>query len=407
MDASTTVRATKRWWFELLACLALLAAAIAVVGVSAAPPSAADLAHCPKSCGGVNISYPYGIGPGCFRPGFEVTCNHSTRPPKLFLANTTTTEIVKQYPWGAVDASIVFNIATRPGAFGNYSWSWEAPGKSLALALYGQSTVFIVGCGFEAFLFENTTSGPGDLLGNCASTCDDSAALGTEAEEGGCNGMGCCNIVLQEPVRAFALSIIQKEETVPAALANATVKAFLSDGSYNFSMADLLSDKVNGSTIGAATADLVPVIIDQPTCRTARMNKQYACAANSDCKDSYDGSGGYRCRCSSECDDGNPYVVGPGGCSSGKYCTSNGDDVLRDQFTNLHVHIYVFLFIFNLIPYQQLKYIFDLLQLLSTAAYKQAIIIFLKHRTNARTLISYTCTLTHVSPRTNTPLVNH
>ena len=86
---------------------------------------------------------------------------------------------------------------------------------------------------------------------------------------------------------------------------------------------------------------------------------------------------------------------------------SNGDDVLRDQFTNLHVHIYVFLFIFNLIPYQQLKYIFDLLQLLSTAAYKQAIIIFLKHRTNARTLISYTCTLTHVSPRTNTPLVNH
>ena len=138
------------------------------------------------------------------------------------------------------------------------------------------------------------------------------------------------------------------------------------------------------------------------------MNKQYACAANSDCKDFYDGSGGYyQCRCSSLYDDGNPYVVGPGGCSSGKYCTSNGDDVLRDQFTNLHVHIYVFLFIFNLIPYQQLKYIFDLLQLLSTAAYKQAIIIFLKHRTNARTLISYTCTLTHVSPRTNTPLVNH
>ena len=404
MDASTTVRATKRWWFELLACLALQAAATAVLGVSAAPPTAADLAHCPKSCGGVNISYPYGIGPGCFRPGFEVTCNHSTRPPKLFLANTTTTEIVKQYPEGAVDASIVFNIATSPGASGNYSWSWEAPGKSLII--YQRSAVFIVGCGFEAFLFENTTSGPGDLLGNCASTCADSAALGTEAEEGDCNGMGCCNIALHEQV-AFTLSIIQKEETVPAALANATVKAFLSEGSYSFRMADLLSDKINQSTIGAATAYLIPVITDQPTCRTARMNKQYACAANSDyCADYHDGNGGYYvCGCSSEYDDGNPYVVGPDGCYyPGKYCSSNGDVALRNRFMNLHVHICVFLFIFNLTPQQSTSYP---LQLLSTAAYKQAIIIFLKHRTNAHTLISYTCTLTHVSPRTNTPLVNH
>ena len=320
---ASTVRATK-WWFELLTYLALMAAATAVPGVSAAAPSAADLAHCPKSCGGVNISYPFGIGPGCFRPGFEVTCNHSTRPPKLFLANTTTTtEIVKQYPEGAVDASIVFNIATRPGAFGNYSWSWEAPGKSLMIR--PQSTVFIVGCGFEAFLFENTTTGPGDLRGYCASTCDDMAALEEVAEEGDCNGMGCCNIHLHRSVRAFRLSIIQNEETVPAALANATVKAFVGDSyydarGYTFSTADLFSDKVNESTFGAGKAYLVPVITDQPTCRMARRNKQYACAANSDCEDYYDGNGrGYVCSCSSEYDDGNPYVVGPGGCSSGKY----------------------------------------------------------------------------------------
>jgi len=89
----------------------------------------------------------------------------------------------------------------------------------------------IVGCGVEAFLFDDTTVGPdGDLLGYCASTCDDMAALEKEAEEGNCSGMGCCNIQLYRPVRAFRFSIIQKEETVPAALANATVKAFVDYG---------------------------------------------------------------------------------------------------------------------------------------------------------------------------------
>ncbi|CAO2192432.1 unnamed protein product [Urochloa humidicola] len=59
--SSSSVRATKWWSAFELACLAL-AAATAVLGVSAAPPSAADLAHCPKSCGGTNFSYPFGIG---------------------------------------------------------------------------------------------------------------------------------------------------------------------------------------------------------------------------------------------------------------------------------------------------------------------------------------------------------
>jgi len=325
MEASTTVRATQRWWFELLACLALMAAATAVLGVSAAPPTAADLAHCPKSCGGVNISYPFGIGRSCFRPGFEVTCNNSTRPPKLFLANTTTTtEIVQQYLWGAADASIVFNIATSPGASGNYSRSWQAPGKSLIISKF--SAVVIVGCGVEAFLFDHNNTGPGNLMGYCTSTCSDMAALEQEAERGGCSGIGCCSIEFYRSVRAFRLSIIQKEEAVPpvVALANATVKAFLVEyegWGYVFSMADLLSAKINQSTIGAATAYLSPVITDQPTCRKAKMYAElYACADN-DCEDYDDGYGGYSCSCANEFDNGNPYLVG--GCIDDQYNPSH------------------------------------------------------------------------------------
>ncbi|CAO2202859.1 unnamed protein product [Urochloa humidicola] len=311
--SSSSVPATKWCSFEL-ACLAL-AAATAVLGVSAAPPSAADLAHCPKSCGGVNISYPYGIGSGCFRPGFEVTCNRSTRHHKLFLGNTTT-EIVQQYPWGGVEASIVFNIPTRPnGAPGTtYNISWDGS----RLDNYQRETrMVIVGCGLEAYMFDATDRG--NMLGFCATTCGDVAAMEEETEGGGCRGMGCCSIWLETSVGAFRLSIIHKEDALPTAVGNGTIKAFLTDQDYYyFSMADLLSDNVNESNIGTYnTAYLRPVITDQPNCRKATKHDNYACADSSSCRDYDDANGGYFCTCSSEHDDGNPYVVGPAGCSQG------------------------------------------------------------------------------------------
>ncbi|CAO2184610.1 unnamed protein product [Urochloa humidicola] len=320
--SSSSVPATK-WCnsFEL-ACLALAAAAAtAVLGVSAAPPSAADLAHCPKSCGGVNFSYPYGIGSGCFRPGFEVTCNRSTRHHKLFLGNTTT-EIVQQYPCGSVEASIVFNIPTRPnGAPGTtYNISWDG-----SLYTYERETrMVIVGCGLEAYMFDATDRG--NMLGFCATTCGDVAAMEKETEGGGCRGMGCCSIWLETSVGAFRLSIIQKEDALPTAVVNGTIKAFLTDSDYYdyFSMADLLSDKVNKNTIGASTAHLAPVITDQPNCQKAKKHEQYACATASSCRDADgDGNDGYFCTCSNEYDDGNPYVVGPGGCSQDEYNPSH------------------------------------------------------------------------------------
>ncbi|VAI63997.1 unnamed protein product [Triticum turgidum subsp. durum] len=52
-------------------------------------PSNDSLAHCIPRCGDVDIPYPFGIGPGCFRQGFDLTCNHSTKHPRLFLGSST------------------------------------------------------------------------------------------------------------------------------------------------------------------------------------------------------------------------------------------------------------------------------------------------------------------------------
>jgi hypothetical protein len=54
-------------------------------------PSAAELARarCPSACGDVAILYPFGIGLGCFRQGFELVCDKNTTSPRLFLGNST------------------------------------------------------------------------------------------------------------------------------------------------------------------------------------------------------------------------------------------------------------------------------------------------------------------------------
>ena len=39
------------------------------------PPPNVLLPHCKETCGGISIPYPFGIGDGCFREGFEVTCD--------------------------------------------------------------------------------------------------------------------------------------------------------------------------------------------------------------------------------------------------------------------------------------------------------------------------------------------
>ncbi|KAM0928431.1 hypothetical protein ACQ4PT_002477 [Festuca glaucescens] len=275
--------------------------AMNIKAASATPPSAASLADCPKTCGDVSIWYPFGVGPGCFRQGFELICDTATQPHKLFLGNTTT-QVTSLFPSGTVLASVMYTIPPMMLGTGTYNLSWESPGRNLNIVTYNY--LAFLGCGIGVYLFHPDT---GDLVGHCTVKCASVASMTVATEGGICNGMGCCSVTFPVLFRGFKVTIVRNNETVPEPFANITIKAFLTFHSYKFSIADLLSDKINASTVGASFAYLSTVITDKPNCTKALSddNTQYACGS-SDCVDVP--NGGYSCICSGSSDDGNPYL---------------------------------------------------------------------------------------------------
>ncbi|KAF7081637.1 hypothetical protein CFC21_085558 [Triticum aestivum] len=276
-------------------------------------PSAAELrqARCPSRCGGVAIHYPWGVGPGCFRQGFELTCNSTAGHKRLFLGNSTT-EVLELYRgenWLGV-SPIHFNVTLKPGMKDTYNMSWEAPVKGVMTS--EDTSLFIVGCGVGVYLFGHDTNKP---IGSCTSICLDDKEAMKEANanqyDGWDVGMGYCSIHLQQDVRAFGFIVGRLNGGFSAlssqgeGLSN-SIKVFMA-GYYEFHTADIYSSKIDERNVEGAYFGMA--ITDQPNCKNAQKNmSSYACSTDSICLDQQS-AGGYLCRCPSYADDENPYIM--------------------------------------------------------------------------------------------------
>ncbi|KAJ1280062.1 hypothetical protein BS78_04G203700 [Paspalum vaginatum] len=269
-------------------------------------PSAHSLVHCPSSCGNISIAYPFGIGPGCFRQGFELTCDHKANPPSLFLGNSTT-QITDCYSYLGNYVSVTaigFNITKIPGV-DTYNRTWEAPAApaNKGAMVSVSNNVYVVGCGVDVYLFSSQDST--DLIDACTSTCDN-VIMGNSTVKSSCDGNdGCCMLWLHEDLEAtFWLKVVLHDEGA-IAKPQPDVKVIISTD-YDYYTSDLYSSWVNSSNMQDAWLEIP--ITDQSGCQSGKVNKDsYACNNESSCTDVRYGRG-YTCSCPSY-GKGNPYVI--------------------------------------------------------------------------------------------------
>nr|XP_045087010.1 wall-associated receptor kinase-like 1 [Aegilops tauschii subsp. strangulata] len=185
-------------WVSVAALLLLMSVPM-VVAVD--PPT--TMPNCNATCGDVSVPYPFGMGPArCYRPGFKLTCDHGSKPPRLLLGEggagalevvnislrNTTVRVIRQG---------VYAVNMSDSGDGVYRWSWSlAVGGGGVLPypyILGQdlNELILTGCNVQVTL-QRMNGSSGHIVSGCASFC--SMYLMVTRDEGGniCSNLGCC-----------------------------------------------------------------------------------------------------------------------------------------------------------------------------------------------------------------------
>ncbi|KAM0831443.1 hypothetical protein ACQ4PT_065533 [Festuca glaucescens] len=304
-------------WTPLFFLPALLLAAAAAASRTVESLTVAP--GCQASCGGVDIPYPFGIGSGCFRKGFEIECINNgpvlagTTLQVVYLSVDPAESLVMlPVAWQCYNAS-------RPGEAEDYSNGETDMNKDGVYRISNTHNMLVVlGCNTFGFTASARTDGGTAAsypnIKGCMSYCNNSAS----AEDGMCAGVGCCHVdvppgLTDSYFRFWAYDHSAMMDYSPCDY------AFLVDRTnYTFRRSDLLMDRNRTSRVRLDWAirdndDTVSGAV--LSCADAAMSTttEYACISyHSECANSINGPG-YNCSCSDGYE-GNPYVVN--GCTS-------------------------------------------------------------------------------------------
>ncbi|RWR78991.1 wall-associated receptor kinase 2-like protein [Cinnamomum micranthum f. kanehirae] len=263
--------------------------------------------NCQKKCGDINISYPFGIGNGCSMDGlwFNLTCNETYDPPKLFMIGYEVLEISVQQGQARVNSFVASDCYNSSGPMVGYSSQMSLAESGPFTFSNTRNRFTALGCDTVAFVTGYLFYSNSNYTSGCTSSCWD----GETVTNGTCSGIGCCQTSIPIGAKVFEIQVKSSYNHSIVLSFNPCSYAFLiADDAFEFNINDLA---ING-TYGDGEGKQVPVVLDwaigNETCELAQRNSSaYACKSEkSTCYNSTNGPG-YRCNCSHGYE-GNPYL---------------------------------------------------------------------------------------------------
>ncbi|KAK1630657.1 hypothetical protein QYE76_004972 [Lolium multiflorum] len=303
-------------WAALLLPVLVLADSLALQ-----PPATG----CQTSCGGVDVPFPFGIGPGCFLPGFQIECINGSTP--MLPDDSYEIKVLNLSVMPRPEARVMLHIAFQcydatDGSAKDGASFRSAVIKSAYRISDTRNELVVLGCTTFGF----TSSGPwgrrdSSFASGCLAYCDNDGS----AMDGSCVGIGCCRVEIPPGLTDNTVFFLNDSASTWShqglGFSPCDYGFMVEKNTYDFRVSDLNMD--GSSTTKPLVLDWairssnVSSSVDNMTCTEVKGTPEYACLSdNSQCLNSTNGPG-YICNCTQGYW-GNPYLIG--GCKDINEC---------------------------------------------------------------------------------------